>query len=104
MPEILDLPVRRWECPNCDCRAVTREAIPQTRYHECAGLRGMVAPMVLEGSDVKVEAVEREDYIGSEAVTTDGGGRPIMAVVTTRADGSNDCAVMAPCATIKGEG
>jgi hypothetical protein len=101
---LLEPPVRRWECPNCTQRAVTREVIPQARYHQCAGLRGMTAPMVLEGSDVKVEAVEREDYVGSETVTTDGEGRPIMAVITTRADGSNDCAVMAPCATNKGEG
>jgi hypothetical protein len=48
-----------------------------------------------------VEAVEREDYVGKEVVTTDGEGRPVMAVETTRDDG-NDVAVFAPCAQLSG--
>lgn len=103
MAEILLQPEQHWECPNCELTQVTHEAQPHTRFHSCRGLRGLTAPMVPAGSDVKVEAVEREDYVGQEVVTTDGEGRPIMAVVTTRADGSNDCAVMAPCATVTHE-
>ena len=92
---------RHWVCPNCQQTALTFEHVPQPRFHTCAGLRGLTAPMVLEGSDVKVEAVVREDYVGGESVTTDDEGRPILAVVTTRPDGSNDAAVMAGCATVE---
>jgi hypothetical protein len=56
--------------------------------------------MVPDGLRCKVEAVEREDYVGKEMVQTDGDGRPVMAVVTTRDDG-NDVAVLAPCATAR---
>ena len=103
-PVLFDPPEQRWECPNCDVTDVTHEPRPHTRWHSCRGLRGLSAPMVPAGSDVKVDAVVREDYVGDEVVTYDGEGVPVMAVVTTRADGSNDCAVMAPCATTQGEG
>jgi hypothetical protein len=53
---------------------------------------------VAVGTKAKVEAVERGDYIGRELVQSDGNGRPVMAVVTTRDDGQ-DCAVLAPTAT-----
>jgi hypothetical protein len=89
---------QRWECPNCDLTEVTHEARPHTRFHSCRGLRGLTAPMVPAGTRCKVEAVERADYVGRELVQTDGEGRPVMAVVTTREDG-NDVAVLAPCAT-----
>jgi hypothetical protein len=49
------------------------------------------------GTRCKVEAVEREDYVGGEDVQYDDDGRPIMAVVTTRDEG-NDVAVYAPTA------
>lgn len=88
---------RRWECPNCPATEVTFEGGPHTRFHACAGLAGLTAPMVPAGTRCKVEAVEREDYIGSEDVQYDGNGRPVMAVVTTRNDG-NDVAVLAPTA------
>lgn len=65
--------------------------------HTCRGLTGLAVPMVPEGTAAKVEAVEREDWIGSEQVQTDAEGRPVMAVVTTRDDGQ-DCTVYAPCA------
>lgn len=88
---------RRWECPNCDHTDVTREAQPHTRFHNCRGLRGLLAPMIQAGTRAKVEAVERGDYVRDEVVTTDGEGRPVMAVVTTRDEGQ-DCAVFAPMA------
>lgn len=88
---------RRWSCPNCSATDVTHETQPHTRFHACRGLRGLTAPMVEDGVRCKVTAVERGDWVGKELVQTDGEGRPVMAVVTTRDDGQ-DCAVLAPCA------
>jgi hypothetical protein len=90
---------RRWGCPNCDHTDVTHEAQPHTRFHNCPGLAGLSAPMVPAGTRCKVEAIERGDYVGSELVQTDGNGRPVMSVATTRDDG-NDVAVYAPTATL----
>lgn len=92
---------QRWECPNCVATDVTHEAQPHTRFHACRGLKGLTAPFVPAGTHCKVEAKEREDYIGKETVTTDGENRPIMRVETTRDDG-NDIAVFAPLATLNG--
>lgn len=89
-------PERRWECPNCTHTDVTREVAPHSRFHFCPKL-GLSAPMVPAGTRAKVEAVEREDYIGDEDVQVNDAGRPIMAVVTTRDEG-NDVAVYAPTA------
>jgi hypothetical protein len=90
-------PERHWECPNCTATHVTREQKPHTPFHACRGLRGLTAPFVTAGTQAKVEAVERGDYVGDEIVQTDGEGRPVMAVVTTRDDGQ-DCTVLAPVA------
>ena len=92
---------QNWMCPNCDMTAVTTGQPNQ--FHECSGLRGLNAPMVLEGSDCKVEAVEREDYLSGDVQTTDGEGRPIMSIVTTYADGHNDVVVNAGVATATGD-
>ena len=89
---------RRWECPACDATHVTHEHRPHTPFHPCRGLRGLTTPFVPAGTRAKVTAVEREDYVGSEDVQTDGEGRPVMAIITTRDDGT-DCTVFAPCAT-----
>jgi hypothetical protein len=94
-------PEQRWECPNCDLQEVTHESQPHTRFHACRGLKGLTAPMVPAGTRCKVEAVEREDYIGDEIVTYDGDNRPIMRVETTRDEG-NDVAVFAPLARSDG--
>jgi hypothetical protein len=91
---------RRWACPNCDEMSVTTEALPHSRMHACRGLKGLTAPMVPAGTACKVEAVEREDYVGGEMVQTDGEGRPVMSVVTTRDDGQ-DCTVFAAAAQAK---
>jgi hypothetical protein len=95
---LLAAPEHRWECPNCDLTSVTREAQPHTRFHSCPGLAGLSAPMVPAGTRCKVEALEREDYVAGELVETDGNGRPVMSVQTTRDDGT-DLAVFAPTAT-----
>ncbi len=65
--------------------------------HPCRGMAGLMIPLVPAGQRCKVEAVEREDYIGDELVQTDGNGRPVMSVITTRDDGQ-DCTVYAPTA------
>jgi hypothetical protein len=95
-PVILEAPEQHWVCPNCQAAAVTRGM--SNRYHRCAGLRGLLAPMVRDGFRGRVFAVEREAYVGREIVTYDGEGRPVSAVVTERPDGSNDVMVNAPCA------
>jgi hypothetical protein len=53
--------------------------------------------MVPAGTRAKVEAIERGDYTNGDLVTRDGEGRVVMAVETTRDDGT-DRAVFAPCA------
>lgn len=101
----MDIPIlkpeQRWECPNCELKQVTHESQPHSRMHMCRGLKGLTAPMIPAGTHCKVEAIEREDYVGNEMVTLDGENRPIMAVETTRDDG-NDVAVFAPCAQSSG--
>ena len=91
-------PQTHWVCPNCTLEQVTVETRPHTRYHACPGLYGMTAPMIEVGKKVKVYAVERQDYVGKEIVTLDARGRPIMAVVTERENGT-DALVFAPLAT-----
>jgi hypothetical protein len=47
--------------------------------------------------------VDRGDYVGAEqGLRTDGDGRPVMAVVTTR-DGGQDCAVFPGTASAQQE-
>ncbi len=81
--------------------------LSQLRSH-AGDLRGHIAqpfprlPRAERSDRCKVEARDREDYVGHELVQTDGEGRPVMSVVTTRDDGQ-DCAVYAPCASAKAE-
>ena len=98
---ILQPPIKRWVCPNCDQTHVTREQQPHSAFHSCAGLKGMTAPFIEEGVSAKVEAREREDYVGRERVQTNEDNRPIMSVVTTRDDGT-DAVVFAPTARADG--
>lgn len=103
MPDIpiLQQPVQRWECAHCNTRDVTRGQ--PNRMHNCPGLGGIMAPLVLEehARRTLVRKVEREDYVGTEKVQTDEDGRPIMAVETLHDDGSNDIAVLATCVQMK---
>jgi hypothetical protein len=98
---------KRWECPSCGLQHVTREARPHTPMHDCRALAGLLAPFVaVTGAELnrhqqRLVVVDREDYVGNEIVRTDGNGRPVMAVRTERADGSNDCHVFAPTATYR---
>jgi hypothetical protein len=94
---------RRWVCPNCATQSVTKRADVHQQMHHCPGLNGFIAPMVeAHLGKVKVEAVERGDYVNGDHVQymeKDGKQVPIMSVVTTRDDGQ-DCAVYAPAATL----
>lgn len=98
MPVVLT-PEQRWVCPNCTATDVTHlpADAAASHFHPCRGLRGLTAPMVPVGTHCKVEALEREDYVNGDIVSTDGEGRPVMAIETTRDDGT-DRAVFAPCA------
>lgn len=92
---------KRWECAN-QCGSTARTGDGKTPMHPCKNMAGLMTPLVPEGIAAKVEAVERQDFIGREQVQTDANGRPVMAVVTTRDDGQ-DCTVFAPTAHGKRE-
>ena len=94
---LLDQPVTRWACPNCATTDTTRGLTPN-RYHTCAGLHMLTAPLVREGVRCKVTATEREDYLGDEVQATGDDGIVYMNVRTTRDDGE-DLAVNAGLAT-----
>lgn len=90
-----------WECPNCPA-AERAPALPPnaSRFHACPGVHGLTAPLVRAGTDCKVTAVAREDYLRGECQRLGDDGRPYMAVETTHADGHTDRAVFAPAAYI----
>ena len=92
---------RHWYCPNgCGQTDVTTEARPHSRLHQCPRLRGIIAPFVEVGVKAKVEAKEREDYIGTHQLVRMQGGRPIEQVITTRDEGQ-DTVVFAPTAVVR---
>lgn len=106
---VLD-PTKFWQCPSCGLQHVTKEPRPHTPMHTCTSLKGMVAPFaeVPKGQTLLkhslVHRVDyREDYVGDEVgVATDEDGRPVMAIRTEKADGSNDTHVFAPTARLTG--
>ena len=95
-------PITDWRCPACGKTDQTREPRPHSRFHPCPKLHGLSTPMVAGNTRAKVEAREREDYVGNEQVTRDDRGRPVMSIVTTR-DNGQDVAVFAPTATSRAE-
>ena len=102
MVPILQAPERHWQCPSCEQTHVTRDARPHTPMHDCQRLNGLSAPFVevthgqeLVRFSVRHRVVEREDYLGNELARFDSTGTPITAVLTERADGSNDCLAFA---------
>ena len=95
-------PVYHWYCPNCLMEDTT-VGPRQNRYHTCTKLRGLISPLLPRGVRAKVEAVEREDYVGKEQVQLDPErGRPVMSVVTTRDEGQ-DVIAFAPMAVLTRE-
>lgn len=98
MPVLLDA-WQDWECPSCHLTERTRPLPPNaSRFHNCPKLHGLIGPLVREGSDCKVIAVERADYLRDECQRTGDDGKPYMAVETWHADGHNDALVFAPVA------
>jgi hypothetical protein len=79
-------PEHHWICPRCTHTAVTHDPRPHTPLHPCAGLGGLMHPLIPEGTTAKVEIQTWGDYVGAEAVQTDGDGRPVTAVITTTDD------------------
>lgn len=104
METVILNPTRHWECAACGRQHVTKDARPITPLHGCTKMKGLSVPYVqvvkgqaLKKNSVRVVLNEREDYIGKENVQTLD-GRPIMNLITERADGSNDIRVYAPMA------
>lgn len=100
---LLRVPFEDWYCPN-KCGAAERvPALPPgaSRFHSCPRLHSLSAPLVRVGTDCKVEAIEREDYLGDQIQNKGDDGKPYMAIKTTHADGSNDLAVNAGLANAK---
>jgi hypothetical protein len=95
---LLDQVITRWECPNCDMTDVTRGLVPN-RYHTCAGLHMLTAPLVRAGTRCKVEAGERADYLNGDEQARGDDGKPYMNVRVTRQDGE-DLLVNAGLATM----
>jgi hypothetical protein len=95
---------QEWVCPR-DCQVSERVSPPlpasAQRWHACAKLHGLKAPLVLAGTDCTVRAVERGDYLNGDEQRRGDDGRPYMAVVTEYADGRNDAAVFAAVATAR---
>jgi len=91
-----------WECPNCDVTDVTRPLPPgASRFHTCAGLHMLTAPLIRAGVACKVVAEERADYLNGEVQNHGDDGKPYMAVRTVRDDGE-DLAVNAGLARMGG--
>jgi hypothetical protein len=91
-----------WECPNCHTTERTRPLPPEaSRMHTCPALHMLTAPLVRAGTDCKVVAVERGDYLRDSEQRTGDDGKPYMSVITERADGSNDTAVFAEPAVMR---
>ena len=109
MTVLLDA-TKNWQCPSCGHAHMTHEARPHVPMHQCAAMSGLLAPLVevtsrsgeLDPRKVRLVRVDREDYVGDEIVRTDAVGRPAMAVITERADGSNDCHAFAATASATG--
>lgn len=101
MIPVLRPPVTYWDCERCPCEDRTHVGGVHTRFHACPALGGAQVPMRVRGSGARVILREREDYVGAEHVQLIL-GRPVMAAVTERPDGSNDALIYAPTATAHG--
>ena len=84
-----------WVCAR-GCGSHARTYDDKLPHHPCKAMNGLMVPLIAVGTKAKVEAVERQDYVGNDIVNyTD--GKVIMSTVVTRDDGQ-DCTVYAPCA------
>lgn len=103
MPAVVLDSYQEWLCPNCGTTDRTPVLPPNaSRYHTCPALHMLTAPLVRAGTDCRVIAVERGDYLRSSEQRTGDDGKPYTSVITERADGSNDTAVFAEPAVLFG--
>lgn len=103
-PVILEA-VYHWWCPACKLEQAVKGPKLQpgqfsTRMHSCPKMGMLSVPMLPQGTKAKLEAKEREDYVGKDKIRKDANGRAIMSVVTTRDDGQ-DTTVYAPTAVAR---
>lgn len=91
-------PTRYWECPACSAQFVTHILQPHAPFHPCKSskMKGALVPYVEKGVKASLRINRREDYQGTDIVTVDGEGVPVMSVTTQREDGE-DCMIFAPC-------
>jgi len=93
--------IHDWYCPSCGLTDQTNDPRIAMPMHPCPKLRGLMTPMLEQGTAGKIELREREDYIGDELVQRDPEmGRPVMSMVTTRDEGT-DARIYVPTATNK---
>ena len=92
-----------WVCAaGCGATSRTEEVRPHSQLHPCPKMGGLMTPMVTEGTKVKVELHEREDYLNGDEGQPMVGRKAIMAMKMTR-DYGEDVRVFAPTARIRGE-
>jgi hypothetical protein len=90
MPPVLLEGFQDWYCPNCTVTDRTRPHPPgATRFHTCAGLHMLTAPLIRAGTRCEVTAEERQDYLNGDQQATGDDGKVYMAVRTTRDDGED---------------
>jgi hypothetical protein len=91
-----------WECPACGLEERTRPTPANgAQFHRCPKLHGLNTPMVRAGTDCKIVAVDRADYVGRELVQLGDDRRAYMAIQTHHGSGRLDCAVLAPAAVAR---
>ena len=112
MPHIPILGHRKpsyWQCPSCQLKHESWEQRPHTPTHHCPKLVGLPIPFValvnpdddLNPKKQRHKLIVREAYVGGEVgIRYDENRRPISAIHVERDDGSNDCHVYAPTASI----
>jgi hypothetical protein len=104
--KLLEIPLRRFECPSCNRQVAKRVAGVVTEMHPCPKFAGLTTPMVevrgaeLRKNSVVHRVVERGDWVGKEQGVPLVNGQAVMAVRTERSDGY-DTNVYAPVAVAK---
>lgn len=87
MAEHLLDPWQDWYCPNCAVTDRTRPLPPgSARFHNCAGLHDLSAPLVRAEYRAAVVAEEREDYLNGDVQAMGDDGKAYMAVRTVYDD------------------
>lgn len=70
--------------------------------HPCPKFNGFSVPLVevfgdaLKKLSTRHVVKHRDDYVGAEEAQIGPDGKPIMALITERADGSNDTRIYSP--------